>query len=244
VKTKRSLKKIEAEGEAYKKGKMYAPGDVKAAAKRKGAAKTSPEKKPDRKSRLRVAPQFVSPQLAKLADAPPEGDGWLHEIKFDGYRIIAVVKDGKARLLTRNAKDWTHKYGRVAKAVEAIGLKDAVFDGELVALDESGAAAFSKMQAAAEDPAIPLQYYLFDLLNAEGEDTRELPLLERKERLKDILASPPDGIGYSDHIRLEGDQVLASACSMKLEGRDLQTGGCAVRIRAWWRVDQVQVHRE
>ena len=222
VKTKRSLKKIEAEGEAYKKGKMYAPGDLKAAAKkpakRKGAAKTSPVKKPERKSRLRVAPQFVPPQLAKLADAPPEGDGWLHEIKFDGCRIIAVVKDGKARLLTRNAKDWTHKYGRVAKAVEAIGLKDAVFDGELVALDESGAAAFSKMQAAAEDPAITLQYYLFDLLNAEGEDTRELPLLERKERLKDILASPPDGIGYSDHIRLEGDQVLASACSMKLEG--------------------------
>lgn len=222
VKTKRSLKKIESEGEAYKKGKMYAPGDVKVAAKkpakRKGAAKTSPAKKPERKSRLRVAPQFVPPQLAKLADAPPQGDGWLHEIKFDGYRIIAVVKDGKARLFTRNAKDWTHKYVRVAKAVEAIGLKDGVVDGELVALDESGAAAFSKMQAAAEDPAVPLQYHLFDLLNAEGEDTRELPLFERKERLKDILASPPQGISYSDHIRLEGDQVLASACSMKLEG--------------------------
>jgi bifunctional non-homologous end joining protein LigD len=222
VKTKRSLKKIAAEGEAYKKGKMYAPGDVKVAArapaKRKGAAKTSPAKKLERKSRLKVAPQFVPPQLAKLADAPPEGDGWLHEIKFDGYRIIAVVKDGKARLFTRNAKDWTHKYVRVAKAVEAIGLKDAVFDGELVALDETGASAFSKMQAAAEDPAIPLQYHLFDLLNAAGEDTRELPLLERKERLGDILASPPEGISYSDHIRLEGDQVLASACSMKLEG--------------------------
>lgn len=222
VKTERSLTMIEAEGESYRKGKVYAPGDVKVAAKktakRKGAAKTSLAKKPERKSRLRAAPQFVPPQLAKLADAPPAGEGWLHEIKFDGYRIIVVVKDGKARLFTRNAKDWTHKYTRIAKAVESIGLRNAVFDGELVALDETGAAAFSRMQAAAEDPAIPLQYHLFDLINVEGQDTRTFPLLERKERLKDILASPPEGVSYSDHIRLEGDQVLASACSMKLEG--------------------------
>jgi bifunctional non-homologous end joining protein LigD len=241
VKTKRALEKIETDGEPYKKGKMYSPdaakprtkkkpakkavsktvkalGARRPAAKKKGAAKRSPTKKPERHRGPRAVPRFVAPQLAKLADAPPEGDGWLHEIKFDGYRIVAVVNGGKARLYTRNERDWTHKYARIAKAVEAIGLKNAVFDGELVALDEKGEAAFSKMQAAGEDASIPLEYYLFDLINENGQDLRGLSLLERKDRLQDILASPPEGIRFSDHIRTEGDQVLASACSMKLEG--------------------------
>lgn len=245
VKTKRSLKTIEAEGEDYKKGKMYSPDtalpdrkkpakkaarkSVKALAMRrpanrdpanlkKGAAKTSPAKKPDRHRGPRAVPRFVAPQLARLADAPPQGEGWLHEIKFDGYRIIAVIRRGKATLWTRNQKDWTHKYVRIAEALEALGLTDAVLDGELVALNDKGEAAFSKMQAAGEDPSIRLEYNLFDLINLEGEDVSELPLVERKAMLKDLLASPPDTIRFSDHIRTEGDQVLASACSMKLEG--------------------------
>jgi bifunctional non-homologous end joining protein LigD len=228
VKTRRSLDRIEKEGESYKRGKMYAPDadkparksarkkTVKAVAK-KGAAKKSPAKKPAARSR-RVAPAFVAPQLAQLADAPPQGDNWLHEIKFDGYRIIAVIRSGKVSLWTRNQLDWTHKYQRIAAQLEKLKLKDAVLDGELVALDDKGEAAFSKIQAAGENEKIPLKYYVFDLLNHEGEDMRDLPLTDRKARLEKLLAKAPANILYSDHLRLEGDQVLASACNMKLEG--------------------------
>jgi len=227
VKTKRSLKKIAAEGEAYTKGKMYSPDAVASkkpaknettvnAVAKKGAAKTSSAKKPVPKSR--TAPRFVAPQLAQLADAPPQGENWLHEIKFDGYRIIAVIKDGKATLFTRNQKDWTHKYQRIADALGKLKLRDGVLDGELVALNDQGEAAFSRMQAAGEDASITLEFYLFDLLNLEGDDTTGLPLTERKRRLKKLLLRAPTGIRFSDHIELEGDQVLASACSMKLEG--------------------------
>lgn len=235
VKTKRSLEKIQKEGERYTRGKSYstvagnaaakiAPKTAKTkpakatALKKKGSAKKSSAGKPLPASARRIAPRFIAPQLAKLADAPPDGDGWIHEIKFDGYRIISVIKAGKVTLWTRNQKDWTHKYARVADALGELGVADAVLDGELVALDDKGEAAFSKMQAAAEDPSIPLEYNLFDLLNLEGEDLMDLPLRDRKARLKAVLASPPDGVKFSDHIRSEGDQILASACKLKLEG--------------------------
>lgn len=231
VETKRSLDKIEKEGEPYKRGKAYSTVAGKpaakaikeepakaSAAKTMGAAKTSSAKKPLPRGVRRAAPRFVAPQLAKLADAPPDGEGWIHEIKFDGYRIIAVIRRGNVALWTRNQKDWTHKYARIAEALGELRLTNAVLDGELVALDDKGETAFSKMQAAAEDPSIRLEYNLFDLLNLEGDDTSDLPLVERKERLKALLASPPDGIKFSDHIRSEGDQVLLSACKLRLEG--------------------------
>jgi bifunctional non-homologous end joining protein LigD len=170
----------------------------------------------------RRAPTFIAPQLATLVDAPPPGPNWLHEIKFDGYRIIAVIHRGRARLFTRNQLDWTERYRRIATEVEALGLGEAVLDGELVALDDKGAAAFSRMQQAGEDPSIPLIYYLFDLLNLEGEDLTRLPLVERKARLAAILKQAPGqtaaDIRYSDHIVGDGGQVIASACNLKLEG--------------------------
>lgn len=229
VKTRRSLEKIGKEGEAYKKGKMYPPDEKAGKPKsktaprtitkpNKGAAKKSPAKKPDLSGAPRAKPQFVAPQLAQLVDAPPDGDGWIHEIKFDGYRIIAVVKSGKVTLWTRNQKDWTHKYQRIAGAVAELELGEAVLDGELVALDGNGDAAFSKMQAAAEYPSIPLEYNLFDLLNLDGHDLTGLPLTDRKQRLKALLQSAPEILKFSDHILSDGDKVLSSACHLKLEG--------------------------
>jgi bifunctional non-homologous end joining protein LigD len=170
----------------------------------------------------RRAPKFIAPQLATLMEAPPQGANWLHEIKFDGYRIIAVIHRGRVRLFTRNQKDWTQRYRRIATQIEALGLQDAVLDGELVALDENGDAAFSRMQAAGEDETIPLVYYLFDLLNIEGEDLTHLPLIARKRRLEAVLKHAPrhksDDLKYSAHIAGDGDKVIASACSLKMEG--------------------------
>jgi len=216
VKTDRSLDTIGKKGESYKRGKTYSPATGQTS--RAPRASSPPGKRSHNRGGRKAAPRFIAPQLAKLADAPPEGDGWLHEIKFDGYRIISVINGGKVRLFTRNEKDWTHKYQRIADAIGQLGVHDGVLDGELVALNDKGEAAFSRMQAAAESEAVPLRYYLFDLMNLEGEDLTALPLVERKKRLEALLADPPDHILYSDHIRTKGDQVLASACSMKLEG--------------------------
>ncbi|MDP3739350.1 MAG: DNA ligase D [Hyphomonadaceae bacterium] len=239
IKTGRDLDRITDEGEKYKRGKMYSTTSrtkskapkkaktqatkVKTATVKKGAAKKSPAKKLQPKSGPRrrgprVDPKFVAPQLATLDTSPPAGAGWLHEIKFDGYRIIAVINKGKVRLFTRNQKDWTHKYQRTAEAVAQLGLKNAVLDGELVALDDKGHASFSKMQAATEDENIPLVFNLFDLLNEDGEDLTDLPLVERKRRLKALLRSPPDSIKYSSHIDGDGEDVIASACKLNLEG--------------------------
>lgn len=164
------------------------------------------------------APAFVEPQLAQLRDAPPAGNDWLHEIKFDGYRIQAVMHGGKIRLFTRNKLDWTKKYERVAKALAALKLGDGTLDGELVAMNDAGKASFSLMQAAGDDPSIRLVYHVFDLLNEDGVDLRSLPLATRKARLASLIGAGSQFVKYSDHIIGDGDQVSASACSMKLEG--------------------------
>ncbi|MBI1359280.1 MAG: DNA ligase D [Alphaproteobacteria bacterium] len=169
-------------------------------------------------SMTRRTPRFIPPQLATLVKSPPSGTGWLHEVKFDGYRIIAVICGGRARLFTRNQKDWTERYRRVATWLEALGLKDGVLDGELVATDETGKADFSLMQAAGQDADIPLTYYLFDLLNLDGEDLSDRPLIERKAQLALLLQNAPDGLKYSEHIVGDGDKVIASACGLKMEG--------------------------
>ncbi len=248
VKTGRDLDRIETQGEKYKRGKAYSPvaktrakttaakaakaaaklaksaaaRPRKVAAKKKGAAKPSPRKKLQPKGKPldgpRSAPRFIDPQLATLEPSPPQGSEWLHEIKFDGYRIIAVIKGGKVTLFTRNHLDWTHKYRRIAEAVEQLGLSDAVLDGELVAYDSTGKASFSKMQAAAKDERVPLNYFVFDLLNDARHDVRRLPLTERKERLRELLARAPDIIRFSDHIGGKGEQVIAQACRMDMEG--------------------------
>ncbi len=175
--------------------------------------------KPARTAKAKSSqPKFTSPQLATLADAPPEGDGWLHEVKFDGYRIIAVIRNGKARLYTRNRKDWSHKYPGVVETLETLGIENAVLDGELVALDDDGRTDFSLMSAAPDDPSIPLNYYVFDLINLDGADMTGLPLIERKSSLQALLEDAPETLIYTDHIEGDGDQVIAAACQMNLEG--------------------------
>lgn len=189
----------------------------KRAAKRATRAKAKKASPEDAKLPKRI-PAFVAPQLAQLHDAPPQGDDWIHEIKFDGYRILSVLHGRKVYLFTRNQLDWTKKYQRIADALASLKLGECTLDGELVAMDDTGEASFSKMQAAGEDHSIPLIYHVFDLLNEDGRDIRSLPLIERKARLADLIGKGSDVIRYSDHIMGDGDQVAASACSMKLEG--------------------------
>jgi bifunctional non-homologous end joining protein LigD len=165
-------------------------------------------------------PDFVAPQLCTPVERPPAGEGWCHEIKFDGYRVQLRVEDGNATLKTRKGLDWTEKFAAIAK--EAGVLPDAMIDGEIVALDHNGAPNFSSLQAALSDGKTEdLIFFAFDLLFAEGLDDRRLPLGERKERLKELLEArkrKSAQIRYVEHFESGGDAVLQSACKLDLEG--------------------------
>ncbi|WP_247410879.1 DNA ligase D, partial [Bradyrhizobium sp. 23] len=165
-------------------------------------------------------PDFVAPQLCTSVERPPGGDGWCHEIKFDGYRVQLRVEGGKATLKTRKGLDWTEKFATIAK--EAGALPDMMVDGEIVALDHNGAPNFSSLQAALSDGKTEeLIFFAFDLLFAEGLDYRRLPLGERKARLKELLEArkrKSSQIRYVEHFESGGDAVLQSACKLELEG--------------------------
>ncbi|MCC8964350.1 DNA ligase D, partial [Bradyrhizobium sp. Pear76] len=165
-------------------------------------------------------PDFASPQLCAAVESPPNGAGWCHEIKFDGYRVQLRVEDGEAVLKTRKGLDWSDKFGAIVK--EAGKLPDALIDGEIVALAENGIPHFSTLQAALSDGKTDqLIFYAFDLLFAGTEDLRPLPLTERKARLKALLAARKGKnvlIRYVEHFEERGEAVLDSARKLGLEG--------------------------
>jgi bifunctional non-homologous end joining protein LigD len=171
--------------------------------------------------KVKDMPDFVAPQLCNSAEQPPSSDNWVHEIKFDGYRIQMLVEDGEVSLKTRKALDWTDKFPAIAKAASA--LPDAIIDGEIAALNEKGEPDFSAMQAALSDgDTDDLVYFAFDLLFAGGQDLRPLPLVERKERLRTLLGkharSKTSPLRYVEHFDASGDEVMESARNAGLEG--------------------------
>jgi bifunctional non-homologous end joining protein LigD len=196
------------------------------AANEKTSSRSLPATKAARSTAIKLKkvakmPDFVPPELCTPVDRPPNGQGWCHEIKFDGYRVQLRVEGGKATLKTRKGLDWSAKFGPIAK--EASALLDMVIDGEIVALDDNGAPDFSTLQAAlSEGNSDALIFYAFDLLFSDGEDIRPLPLAERKSRLKEILEARPKrnakSIRYVEHFETGGDALLKSACKLSLEG--------------------------
>jgi bifunctional non-homologous end joining protein LigD len=195
---------------------------AEARAKTKPTAKaTEPPARVRRKTAAKELPDFIPPQLCRAVERPPGGDGWVHEIKFDGYRVQLRVAQGKVTLKTRKGLDWTAKFGVIAE--EAASFPDAIIDGEIVALDHNGAPDFAALQAAlSERNTDELVFFAFDLLFDGGEDLRERPLRERKERLESMLdALAPKRIThlrFVEHFATGGDAVLKSACRLSLEG--------------------------
>ncbi|MBS0170706.1 MAG: DNA ligase D [Nitrospira sp.] len=163
----------------------------------------------------------MTPQLATLVDRAPEGDEWVHELKFDGYRILTRLSGGHATLWTRNGHDWTAKLRSFAEALAALPADTAWLDGEVVALLPDGRISFQALQNAFESgQAANLVYYVFDLLYLNGSDLRPATLLERKRCLSELLKGQ-DGKGlirYSDHITGKGEDVVAEACRRGMEG--------------------------
>src|ERR1700740_1644816 len=133
--------------------------------------------------------EWIRPQLTQLVDAAPEGDPWLHEIKFDGYRMHARLDRGAVRLLTRTGLDWTHKYPAIAAAVALLPARQAYLDGELCGVRPDGTTSFSLIQnASATGNSGALVFFLFDLLHLDGEAIAPIPLVERKKRLRGLLS--------------------------------------------------------
>src|SRR5438477_7821401 len=164
-------------------------------------------------------PAWVKPQLTKLIGEPPDGSEWLHEIKFDGYRMHARLDRGAVRLLTRTGLDWTHKYRGIAEAVSSLPARQAYLDGELCAVRPDGTTSFSLIQNASDTGnGDALVFFLFDLLHLNGESTSARPLKERKERLSALLSEAPSPLQFSDHQIGRGQAFYEHVCGLKLEG--------------------------
>jgi bifunctional non-homologous end joining protein LigD len=165
-------------------------------------------------------PDFVEPMLATLTKSPPTGERWLHEIKFDGYRLQAHIEDGKVTLWTRGGLDWTDKFGdAVPTALRNLPVRTALIDGEMVVENESGVAQFSLLQADLSDGRLDrFAYYAFDCLYLDGYDLREAALIRRKELLGQLIGTDGGAIRYSSHFVEDGKLVLQRACALGLEG--------------------------
>jgi bifunctional non-homologous end joining protein LigD len=195
-------------------------------------------------------PQKAALSLATLVDEPPEGDEWLHEIKFDGYRILARVSAGDVTLLTRNGLDWTARFPTLAAELSGLEVDSALLDGEVVAEGPDGRSDFGALQRAlSESDDATLDYMVFDLLYVDGVDTRRLPLAERKARLADLLRSGlPSGsrlVRVSEHVAGHGATFYAEACRLGLEGvvsKRADAGYPGRRSRTW--LKSKCVHRQ
>lgn len=164
-------------------------------------------------------PEYA-PQLASLVKAPPSGDEWVHETKYDGYRIGCRIRAGRIVLYSRNGKDWTAAFPQVVAAVAKLGLTDALLNGEVASVLPDGRTSFQALQNAGGGSARgTIAYFVFDLLRLEGERLEGLPLDERKARLKQVIGRKTTGrLRFASHIEGRGDEVFAYACRSGLEG--------------------------
>ncbi|MFL6743503.1 MAG: DNA ligase D [Sphingomicrobium sp.] len=190
----------------------------------------------------KAPPPFVEPQLATLVDDVPPGDSWIHEIKYDGYRLLLSVGDGVATAFTRKGLDWSDKFGALVKAAARLPA-GCLIDGEAVALDEQGRPSFQLLQSTLKGGGAPLAFYDFDLLVDRGKDIRKLPNIERKARLAALLEGVHPPILYGDHIVGRGEEMFDAVCKQGGEGIISKKASAAysgTRTRNWLKVKCIQ----
>jgi bifunctional non-homologous end joining protein LigD len=201
----------------YRKDSAVAPGGGALASVKRARA-------PEFGSTLRKAakeklPAFIDPELAAQSDTPPNGSGWLHELKLDGYRIQARKDGDNVQLLTRTGLDWTHRMKSIAALVAVLPVEQAILDGEVVVLAEDGTTSFADLQVAFQEGARkPLTYFAFDLLHLNGHSLRGLPLIERKKVLERVVENDGEFLRFSEHVETSGDVVFQKACELHIEG--------------------------
>ncbi|MGN6690517.1 MAG: DNA ligase D, partial [Sphingopyxis sp.] len=197
------------------KGAAFANKMAAAAAHNKKIAKPVTKGKP---------PKFRPLQLATLVDAVPAGNGWFHEIKYDGYRAEIAASGGDVRVYTRNGLDWTDKFAPLVRHIAALDLPPCLIDGEIVAYGKDGNPDFSSLQAVlkrghgAQDEATALHFFAFDLLEESGKSLVKLGNLERKERLEALLRDAQPPVAVADHVIGAGEKLYAAMCAAGQEG--------------------------
>jgi bifunctional non-homologous end joining protein LigD len=159
---------------------------------------------------------FVPPCLPTKAPQPPTGAAWLHEIKHDGFRVVARKQDDRVRLYSRLGNDLTQRFPSVAEALHGLNLHSCILDGEAVACDDSGVPCFDRLRRRSHDGAVFL--YAFDLIELNGDDLRREPLEVRKATLASVLTKAKPGLRLNEHIEADGPTVFAHACKMGLWG--------------------------
>ncbi|HEY7765189.1 MAG TPA: ATP-dependent DNA ligase [Aestuariivirgaceae bacterium] len=164
-------------------------------------------------------PKFIPPQTPVLSAEPPEGDGWIHEIKHDGFRTLLRIDGGDNGAYSRGGHDWSDKYGRLIEAASKLKCRSALIDGEVIVQDKNGLSDFAALRAAIEGASHRLVMFAFDVLFLDGQDLRRLPLIERRERLSALLPKDPRrAIQFSDHYEGSGAVLFKQACAIGLEG--------------------------
>jgi bifunctional non-homologous end joining protein LigD len=204
-----------------------------------------PKARRPRKAGAGKLPAFRKPQLATLVDSVPAGNGWMHEIKFDGYRALVAASGEEVRVYTRSGQDWTDKFAPLVEAIAALGLPPALIDGEIVAHDAKGNPDFSTLQNVlkrghgAQGPGDALAFHAFDLLEADGEDLAGLPNIERKERLEALLAHAAPPVHVADHVIGAGERLFEAMCGAGQEGiiaKAIDAPYASRRSRNWVKV--------
>jgi len=164
-------------------------------------------------------PEFITPQLATQAVSASDADGWIHELKLDGYRIQAIKSGDQVLLKTRTGLDWTHRMKPLATALGSLSVDQAILDGEVVALDENGLSSFANLQAAFQNGAKhELIYFVFDLLHLNGHNLRASSLAHRKQLLTQVIGASLNQVRISEHIEGNGSRMLEGACELHAEG--------------------------
>jgi bifunctional non-homologous end joining protein LigD len=188
-------------------------------------------------------PAFEEPQLATLVDEVPTGDSWIHEYKYDGYRLLLAVGDGVATAWTRNGKDWSDKFKALVKAAARLPA-GCLIDGEAVAVNDKGKPSFQLLQSTLkEQKGANLVFYAFDLLIDRGDDIRKLPNIERKQHLAALLKGVQPPILYGDHVIGRGEDLFREICKTGGEGIISKRAGAAykgTRSRDWLKIKCIQ----
>jgi len=198
-----------------------------------------------RKAKTGAMPDWIEPCLPSTVEKAPAGDGWVHEIKYDGYRVQARIENGRAVLLTRQGLDWTERYPGVAPAIAGLPVKSALIDGEIVVQTDAGVASFIALVDALKSGTGNFVFYAFDLLHLDGYDLRAAPLVERKAALEKIIAANGESVRvrFSEHIGGDGNTIFQHASRLGLEGIISKTALAPYqsgRVKTWLKVKTTQ----
>lgn len=189
-------------------------------------------------------PAKLSPELATLIDKPPQGNEWLHEIKFDGYRLLAFLNGKQVRLMTRNNNDWTDKFPYLVKELQKLKLTNTILDGEIIVYDDKKHSDFQLLQNSIHaDDTKNILYYLFDLPFFNSKNLTDLPLLTRKQELEELIPLKNTRLQFSSHIIGQGEKLFKEACKLGLEGivaKNIHSKYVQKRSKNWLKIKCIQ----